>query len=147
MEIENQFQLNEGPKFSNPLKYSAFKPRFIDAGPPCVFQHWQQPGFAPVTHVCIYNHTGNICQEAFMSTQGRTQQTWWDLRYHRPKVRGQYNLMFFYKAVFQDYLQGRFCFYTLVQISTFRFRDELMWQQPHASRHRIPQKQRGFCYM
>lgn len=52
-----------------------------------------------------------ISQEAFMSTQGRTQQTWWDLRYRRPKVRGQYSLMFFFKAVFQDYLQGGFVFF------------------------------------
>lgn len=39
MEIQNQFQLNAGPKFSNQLKPRAFKPHFIDAGPPCVFQH------------------------------------------------------------------------------------------------------------
>lgn len=69
--------------------------------------------------VCTQSHGHNISQEAFMSTQGRTQQTWWDLRYRRPKVRGQYSLMFFFKAVFQDYLQGGFVFSTLVQISTW----------------------------
>lgn len=61
--------------------------------------------------VCTQSHGHNISQEAFMSTQGRTQQTGWDLRYRRPKVRGQYSLMFFFKAVFQDYLQGGFVFF------------------------------------
>lgn len=32
MGVENQFQLNEGLKFSNPLEYRAFERRFIDAG-------------------------------------------------------------------------------------------------------------------
>lgn len=32
MGVENQFQPNEGLKFSNPLEYRAFERRFIDAG-------------------------------------------------------------------------------------------------------------------
>lgn len=32
MGMENQFQLNEGLKFSNPLEYRASEPCFIDAG-------------------------------------------------------------------------------------------------------------------
>lgn len=69
-------------------------------------------GFAPATlWVCTQSHGHNVSQEAFVSTQGRTQQTWWDLRYRRPKVGVQSGLMFFLKAVFQDYLQGRFWFF------------------------------------
>lgn len=54
--------------------------------------------------VCTQLQGHNVSQEALMSTQERTQQTWWDLRYRRPKVRGQYSLMVFFKVVFQDYL-------------------------------------------
>lgn len=69
--------------------------------------------------VCTQLQRHNVSQEAFMSTQGRTQQTWWDLRYRRPKVRGQYSLMFSLKWYFRTTFREGFVFSTLVQISTW----------------------------
>lgn len=104
MDIKNQFQLSRPQIFQS-----------IESSCPQALFHWSWPSLcvSPLTAatVCfsypwvwMQSHGHNMSQEAVMSTQGRTQQTWWDLRYHRPKVRGQYSLMFFFKAVFQDFL-------------------------------------------
>lgn len=104
MEIKNQFQL------SRPQIFQSIETSCLQA-----LLHWSWPSLCVsaltavtvcFSHpwVCTQSYGHNISQEAVTSTQGRTQQTWWDLRYCRPKVRGQQGLMFFFIAVFQYYL-------------------------------------------
>lgn len=145
MEIKNQFQLSAGPKFSNPLKPRAFGPRFIDAGPPCVFQHWQQPEFTAATHGCVRSHRGIMFPRKH-SCPLKEEPNKLDGTYDIADQRSGVNiaLCFSLKRFFRTTFREGFVFSTLVQMST--------WIQRSAdvaatSCFQIPQKQKGFCYM
>lgn len=125
------FQPNEGLKFSNPLEYRAFVPRFIDAG---------LSRGAPSSR-------GRIHDPANIIFPGKLS---WPLKEERIRLdgtlditdrrsRGHCSLAFFFRGLYQDYLQGGFLF-SIWHKYQLGFRREQMWQQHHASRHRIPEK-------
>lgn len=102
MGMENQFQLNEGLKFSNPLEYRAFEPRFIDAG---------LSRGAPSSRGHVHDPT-NIIFPGKLSWPLKEEQIRLDgtLDITDRRSKGHCSLMFFFRGLYQDYLQGRFFF-------------------------------------
>lgn len=121
MEIGKQFQLSAGPEFSNPLENTVplslvlLALAFLVCFGTDSSQSWSSmdPRVCVCIYVCVHNHTNMIFPRKRSCPLKEEPITLDGTRYHRPKVGGRYSLMFFFKGVYQDCLQGGFFFFFL----------------------------------
>lgn len=98
--MEKRFQPNEGLTFSNPLEYRAFEPRFIDAGLSRGAPSSRGRVRDPANIMFPGKLSGPLKEERirFDGTLDITDRRSW----------GHCSLMFFFRGLYQDYLQGGF---------------------------------------